>query len=101
MIIYYLSVKKYRNELKNRLAIILGLDGKYPLGENELTYFIEELAAEELPSSQFICFIPLFRCYSTLKAIDIIEDEYDVEYEEVFGYGTPRLSGFAGIKITL
>jgi vitamin B12 transporter len=30
-----------------------------------------------------------------------VENLFDVEYEEVFGYGTPEISGFAGIKLTL
>ncbi|UCH65111.1 MAG: TonB-dependent receptor [Ignavibacterium sp.] len=36
-----------------------------------------------------------------LRIFARVENLFDVEYEEVFGYGTPGLSGFAGIKLTL
>jgi vitamin B12 transporter len=42
-----------------------------------------------------------FDIFKFLRIFARVENLFDVEYEEVFGFGTPGLSGFAGIKITL
>jgi len=42
--------------------------------------------------------------YKLLNLVEIfgrVENLFDAEYEEVFGYGTAGLSGYAGIKLTL
>ncbi len=42
--------------------------------------------------------------YNILKFLQLygrIENLFDIKYEEVFGYSTPGLSGYAGIKISL
>lgn len=42
--------------------------------------------------------------YSIVEGVDVfarVENLFDKDYEEVLGYGTPGLSGFGGVKITL
>jgi vitamin B12 transporter len=39
--------------------------------------------------------------FNSLRIFARVENLFDVEYEEVFGFGTPKRSGFAGIKISL
>jgi vitamin B12 transporter len=42
-----------------------------------------------------------FRLLKFLKLFTRVENLLDIDYEEVYGYGTPGLSAFAGLKINL
>jgi len=39
--------------------------------------------------------------FNYLQVYGRVENLFDTEYEEVLGYTTPALSGYAGIKISL
>ena len=42
-----------------------------------------------------------YRLFKFLELFARVENLLDIDYEEVFGYGTPGLSAFAGIKLNL
>ena len=42
-----------------------------------------------------------YRLFKFLKLFARVENLLDIDYEEVFGYGTPGLSAFAGLKVNL
>ena len=42
-----------------------------------------------------------YNLFKFLRLFARIENLLDTDYEEVYGYGTPGLSAFAGLKLTI
>ncbi|NQU40963.1 MAG: TonB-dependent receptor [Lentisphaerae bacterium] len=83
--------------------ITLSLTGIY-VGEREDAYYsLTEFmtVSEDLPSYVVVDLAASWRLCENMTLFGRVENLFDEEYEELSGFGTPGISGYGGVRITL
>lgn len=84
-------------------VVHIALSGEY-VGKRQDAYYnshLYEVVDEELPDHVVVNLAASWDTCDTLTVFGRVENLFDKEYEQLAGYGTPGISAYGGLRITL